>query len=528
MRLWVDFRTERSIADRGPRTEDCGQVRLGLQCPVRANPGGPIAPWAWRIHRELTMNPDICSFAGRLAARLILAAMLLGAGCATDGAGQGGGASHSIAAITQPLPAVPDILPAEYAARRKALMEKLEPGTLLLLPAKPFISDLEPWRQSSDFYYLTGVLSQRTFVLLHRDMAGTLTEILFLTPVPRFEAVFNGPGLTPGPEAAARFGFAQCLSIREAEAKVRQLLPTSQKIAMCLRDIQARGKREERLALLRGIDAKLEQAALQSDLPLINIAPQVAQMRLIKSDAELAQLQRAIDVTGVGLVQAMKFAQPGVAEYQVQGVIESHFTFGGAQRIGFPSIAGAGANSCIPHYFANRAMTRDGDLIVCDVGAEFNMYTADVTRTFPVNGRFTARQRQIYEVVLKAQRAGIQAAKPGATVALVDAAATKVIREAGFERYILHSTSHWLGLDVHDVGAYNQPLKPGMVLTVEPGIYIPEEKIGVRIEDDVLITETGNRVMSAHIPSDPDAIERLMAGAAPSERAGRVLKAFER
>ncbi len=474
------------------------------------------------------MNPKNHSLSGRSAARLFVAIMLLMAGCAADGSGQGGRIAGPIASIAQPLPAVVDIQPAEYAARRKALMEKLEPGTLVLLPSRPFVSDLEPWRQSSDFYYLTGVTSQRTFVLLHRDMAGVSTDILFVTPVPRFEAVFNGPGMAPGPETAARFGFAQCLSIREADAKVRQLLPTSQKLALCQRDAQARGKREERLAILRGIDAKLEQAAIESNLPLLNVAAQVSQMRLVKSDAELAQLQRAIDVTGVGLVQAMKFSQPGVAEYQVQGVIESHFTLGGAQRAGFPSIAGSGANSCIPHYFANRALTNPGDLIVCDVGAEFNMYTADVTRTFPVGGRFTARQRQIYEVVLKAQQAGIQAAKPGATVAQVDAAATKVIREAGFDRYILHSTSHWLGLDVHDVGAYNQPLKPGMVLTVEPGIYIPEEKIGVRIEDDVLITESGNRVMSSHIPSDPDVIERLMSGASPSERAGRVLNAFDR
>mgnify|MGYP001036302878 FL=1 len=196
-----------------------------------------------------------------------------------------------------------------------------------------------------------------------------------------------------------------------------------------------------------------------------------------------------------------------MAEYQVQAIAEYRFTTEGARRPGFPSIAGAGPNSCILHYDSNDGVLKDGDLFLLDVGAEFRRYSADVTRTFPVGGRFTAEQRKIYDVVLKAQKAAIAVIRPGVPFEEIDRTARKVITEAGYGSHFLHGTSHFIGLDVHEGGEAPGPLEAGMVLTVEPGIYIPEKGIGVRIEDDVLVTSKGALVLSDCAPREADAVE---------------------
>jgi Xaa-Pro aminopeptidase len=234
--------------------------------------------------------------------------------------------------------------------------------------------------------------------------------------------------------------------------------------------------------------------------------------RLVKSEAEIACLVASIDITGAALRNCLVEIRPGAFEYQAQAALESTFKRLGAERPGFSSIFGSGPNSVTLHYDKNRRQMQDGDLMVIDVGAKYQYYCADVSRTVPVNGRFTQRQREIYEIVLAAQTAAALAAKPGMTIKDLDTIARKVITDAGYGEYFLHSVGHWIGLDVHDVGG-RVPIVEGCLFTIEPGIYIADEELGVRIEDDYLMTADGALRLSVGMPSDPDELMALMASA---------------
>jgi Xaa-Pro aminopeptidase len=243
-------------------------------------------------------------------------------------------------------------------------------------------------------------------------------------------------------------------------------------------------------------------------LEVRDISPLLAEMRMFKSEEELVILKRAIAITAAGIWKASLLARPGMYEYELQKIIEDVFRESGAERTSFRSIIGSGPNSVIIHYDINSRQMEPGDVVVIDVGAEFSEYAGDLTRTLPVSGRFTLRQREIYDIVLEAQRRAIAACRPGATLAEVDRAARNFIEEKGYRKYFTHSIGHSLGLSVHDPWLSRAVLSPGMVITVEPGIYIPEENLGVRIEDDVLITESGNIVLSSSLPKKPEEIER--------------------
>jgi Xaa-Pro aminopeptidase len=259
-------------------------------------------------------------------------------------------------------------------------------------------------------------------------------------------------------------------------------------------------------------------------VPQVNVAdisPVIDELRKFKSPVEIELLQKAIDITGEAQRDASQQIGPGAYEYEVQGALEYAFTRNGAERPGFPSIVGSGINSTILHYMENRKKIEAGDLVVVDIGAEYGYYTADITRTYPASGKFTPRQREVYQLVLDSQRAAEKAFKPGETsLRQLQQAATEVMRASlvrdkkgnTLERYFIHGLGHWLGMDVHDVGDYSKGLPAGSVITIEPGIYIQEEKLGVRIEDDYLVTETGLVKLSAKIPSDPAEIERLVSG----------------
>jgi Xaa-Pro aminopeptidase len=216
----------------------------------------------------------------------------------------------------------------------------------------------------------------------------------------------------------------------------------------------------------------------------------------------------------------MQVAAPGAWEYELEAAAEGTFRRLGAERLGYPSIVGAGVNGTVLHYDENRARLADGDLVVMDLGAEFGYYSADVTRTIPASGRFTPRQRAIYNLVLGAQQAALDSVRPGVTIAQLTQIARRHIRDQSGDLcapracdvYFIHDLSHWIGMDVHDVGSYATPLAPGMVFTIEPGIYLTAEKLGVRIEDDVLVTATGYELLSGGAPRTAEAIEKLMAG----------------
>jgi Xaa-Pro aminopeptidase len=196
-------------------------------------------------------------------------------------------------------------------------------------------------------------------------------------------------------------------------------------------------------------------------------------------------------------------------EYEVEAALEYEFRRNGAERPGFPSIVGSGPYSTILHYDKSERRMQAGDVVVVDIGAEYGGYSADVTRTYPVSGRFTPRQREIYQIVLDAQNAAMSKVKPGARISDLHQAAMGYIRSKGYDKYFIHGTSHHIGLEVHDVGDTSRPFEPNMVVTVEPGIYIPEEQLGVRIEDDVLVTPTGYRLLS-NFPKEPSEIEALL------------------
>jgi Xaa-Pro aminopeptidase len=233
-------------------------------------------------------------------------------------------------------------------------------------------------------------------------------------------------------------------------------------------------------------------------------------MRSVKSAGELALMRRAIDATAAGYEAIFKLIRPGLSEADVEVALDQAYRVSGASGVAYNSIVGSGLNATVLHYMDNRQPLVEGDLMVIDSAARFGGYAADVTRTLPVSGKFTPEQREVYETVLRAELAAIAALRPGVTHTEVDAAAREVIERAGFGDAFIHNVGHQLGLDVHDVTP-DGPLVEGMVLTIEPGIYLPDRKLGVRIEDDVLITKEGPVVLSERIPKAVKAVEAAMA-----------------
>lgn len=377
--------------------------------------------------------------------------------------------------------------PAVLAARRAALLDRIGSGVAVVRSAS--MRDVErdypqdsDFRQNNDFFYLTGLETPDSYLVLVAREEGEDEVVLYLPPRNPMEERWTGPKLGPGPEAVALTGIADVRSARQAEAEIEALL------------------------------------SRHGGEP-VDVSTHLAALRLVKDGEELRRLRRAIEITMEAHRAAARAMAPGVWEYEIEATVEYTFRRMGAERVGFPSIVGSGPNSTILHYDKNRRQLRPGDLVVVDVGAEFGYYTADITRTYPVSGRFTPRQRALYELVLGAQQAAIDAVRPGITIGELTAIARAYMRQQSGElcgsvtcdRYFVHGLSHWLGMDVHDVGDYRTPLAPGMVLTIEPGIYIPEEELGIRIEDDVLVTETGAVVLSDGLPRAADEIERMMA-----------------
>ena len=246
----------------------------------------------------------------------------------------------------------------------------------------------------------------------------------------------------------------------------------------------------------------------------------VHRMRRTKSEAEIEAMGRAIDVTREALERVLAALRPGIKEQEIEAEI-LHVTRSRGATLAFETIVASGPNANLAHYRENTRTVEAGELVLIDTGASVDGYKSDVTRTYPVEGRFTPRQREVYEVVLRAQQAAIDAAKPGALVEDLHAAAWDVVEAAGYGRFFYHGTSHYLGLETHDMGDYYERLEPGAVVTVEPGIYIPEEAMGIRIEDDVLITPGGNRVLTSSIPKAPDDVEAALARARGKAMAGR-------
>ena len=381
----------------------------------------------------------------------------------------------------------------QYRARRARLAAELG-EVIVLFAARP--TDLIEFQQEDNFYYLTGFAEPSAILLL--DATGErMEERLFIPARDLDEERWTGRKLGPGAEAERETGIASVRALAEFDSAYA-----------------AAAARAELVYTLLPADSALERLrSVAPDVEIRDVGGAIAEMRQIKAETELALLEKAIEITMAAHEAASRVIAPGVMEYEVEGVIEYTFRRNGAERPAFPSIVGSGPFSTILHYDRNDRQMREGDLVVVDIGAEYSAYAADVTRTYPVSGRFTPRQREIYQIVLDAQKAALDRVRPGVRIGGQDgvhAAAREYIEERGYGEYFIHGTTHHIGLYVHDVGDMSRPLEPGMVITVEPGIYLPEEGIGVRIEDDVVVTETGYRLLS-DFPKEPGAIETLMA-----------------
>lgn len=430
----------------------------------------------------------------------------------------------------------------EYAKRRKDLMRNIGPAGIVILPgAKEILRNGDAvyhFRQNSDFYYLSGFAEpEAVLVLAPKRAAGEY--ILFNRVRDREREIWDGP--RAGQEGACKDYLAdQAFPIERFEEMLPELLEGRESVHY---PVGLYPPFDDLLiAALTKIRAKV-RAGLKSPIALVDIAPSLHEMRLFKSPAEIAVMQKAVDITGDAHVRAMQACKPDMNEYQLEAELMHEFQRRGARFPAYNCIVGAGRNSCILHYINNDAKIADGDMVLIDAGAEYANYAADITRTFPANGKFSAEQRAIYELVLESQLAAIKSVQPGAawttpqnvivkiiTQGLLDLGILKgelddLIEKQAYFPFYMHRSGHWLGLDVHDGGQYRidgkwRPFAPGMVLTVEPGIYISADipgvdkrwhNIGVRIEDNVLVTENGCEVLSRNIPKQIADIEALMA-----------------
>ena len=413
--------------------------------------------------------------------------------------------------------------PAALQARRARVMDAMGTGVAILGSATnrsieahgshPQDSD---FRQDNDFFYLTGLETPDSWLVMIAGEDGSREAVLFLPERDSAAERWTGPKLGPGPEAAELTAIDSVLPANDAERDLNRVVFGRQSPAwtggVFVR--KGPGRPEAESELVR----ELVFRSTGRPLPVHDLGYLIAQERLIKDADELRRMRRAIDITAEAQREAMGAMEPGMQEYQVEAIIEYVFRRNGAERVGFPSIVGAGVNSTTLHYDKSRGPLEEGDLIIMDIGAEFGYYSADVTRTAPVSGRFSDRQRELYQLVLDTQQAAIDSVYPGMTVGRLNQIARGYMREHSGDlcepgdctQYFVHGLSHWLGMDVHDVGDYQAPLAPGMVLTIEPGMYLPAERIGIRIEDDILVTDNGFEILSAGAPRDPGEIERLM------------------
>ncbi len=403
--------------------------------------------------------------------------------------------------------------------RREKLMKHLKPGTLALLFSgrAPYRSaDAHyPFHVNRNFYYLTGIDRENFVLYLYKSPKGEVHEQLFLEELdPKMEK-WTGFRMKPE-EAVAVSGVAKIGFVSEFHNQVFRLIAGFQVASLAL-DLE-RPSWEfagyEAHRFLEGFKPKYPQ------LPLYDLAPYFAKSRMIKDEVEIEELRKAIAITEKGLDRVLDRLAPGKMEYEVQAAFESTLMENGSQPA-FSTIAVGGKNAVVLHYEENNQMLKDGDCILLDLGADWGKYSADISRTYPVNGKFTERQRAIYEAVLDALKTVTAAVKPGETLMNLNELAKKILakhlRELGLiktedelGKYYYHGIGHHLGLDTHDASQRGGELKPGMVITVEPGLYIQEEGIGIRIEDDVLVTKTGYEVLSASIIREVDEIESRM------------------
>ena len=472
-----------------------------------------------------------------------------------------------------------------FAARRDGFAESLRGGIAVIPAGGETVRNNDvnhEFRQNSDFWFLTGFQEPDAIAMIdptHHEER----YVLFVRPSDRELEIWNGH--RAGVQGAKEiFGADAAYPIADLNKELYRRLVGREAVYTPLADSTFTAKILAAMERIRGVANRFGRAV---PIEVHDTAPLLHELRLRKTPDDVAGLRRACEVSALGHAEAMRFAAPGMYEYQVQAAMEYVFRANGSTRNGYPSIVASGHNACVLHYTENDQRIDDGDLLLIDAGAEFDYFSADITRTFPVAGRFTGPQRAIYDVVLAASRAAFEVCLPGTTMKAIHERSVRLVSEGlvelgllpgpvdrvlgmhHYREYFMHGTGHWLGLDVHDVGAYGvdgkpRLLEPGMSFTVEPGVYVDPHReatrlsmleyhvdewterrmmlgleaarkleadereaagwmehpvsedlkgIGVRIEDDVLLTEDGYENLTSMVPTDPDAIENLCAEA---------------
>jgi len=434
------------------------------------------------------------------------------------------------------------ISPTEYAQRRAVLLQQLAPDSIALFFAAPEIhlsADREcTYQPDPDFYYLSGFKEPNAVLAFIPNRA--LGEFVMFTQV-RNPAAEQWTGRRVGIDGAVSlYGADQAFPIESLEPQLTKLFEGRQSIAYAFGNKPAIDN--QIFHLVQQLRRKV-RTGISAPVEIVNIESLVHEMRLIKSDAEIALMQRAADISATAHLNAMKACQAGLYEYQLRAELDYAFLRQGCKGPAYDSIVGGGDNACILHYTENSAVLCAGDLVLIDAGGEFEGYASDITRTFPVNGRYSPEQKAIYDLVLKAQLAVIEMIKPGLIwntmqdkiveifveglleLGILVGSPADLIATQAYLPFYMHKSGHWLGLDTHDVGQYKlagqwRPLQANMVLTVEPGLYISPNTpnvdpkwygIGVRIEDDVLVTKTGYHVLSANLVKTVAEIEAVMS-----------------
>ncbi|HEY6388672.1 MAG TPA: Xaa-Pro peptidase family protein [Candidatus Acidoferrum sp.] len=420
-----------------------------------------------------------------------------------------------------------------YAARRAKLAARIDSPILLWgFTGREESSQAYVFAQEENFYYLTGHNDEGAGLVIMpaaRNNQGAVPvtywdgpqEILFLPPKNTAKEKWNGLRMSPtDPGIQARTGFASVLPFPEMRATLEKLAKLYPTIYTILPYEKENGGYPHEKEVVDWIHTSVPQTKLG------DIRSNLEALRQIKSPGEIAFLTQAIELSVDAQLAAMRMMRPGLHEYEIAAKMVEVHAMGGSEAEGYAPIVGAGPNSTVLHYDKLARKIEDADIVVLDVGAQYSGYSADITRTLPANGKFTPRQREIYEIVLGAQNAALAAIKPGMDFCQKGSKSVykiaydyinshgKDLHGKSLGQYFIHGLGHHIGLDVHDPGEYCKSLEPGMVITVEPGIYIPEENLGVRIEDDILITENGYKFLSERLPRNPDEIEKIMAEAA--------------
>jgi Xaa-Pro aminopeptidase len=408
------------------------------------------------------------------------------------------------AALAQPVPPLPGELPAAvYQARRETVMKALD-GCVALLTAQGEVNGVtETFRQDADFFWLTGINEPGAWLLL-APKARYDRVTLFLRPRDPEHERWTGPREPLSPALRKRYGVDRLLRGQPDRAA----LAAGQDSACVTVIAPPNGLGEDRVDVARsralaqayGLDVRYQRDLL-------------ARLRSAHGPEEMPLLERAVAITKAGHEAAARATVAGVSERDVQTQIEYAFFSQGATGLAYPSIVGSGFNGSVLHWDQNNRVLRDGDLVVVDAGAEFGRYASDITRTYPVSGKFSEEQARVYRAVYQAQEDIFAAIKPGVAMADLQKVAEASLEKSGYLEAFIHGFGHFVGLDVHDAGRHDRPLPAGAVFTVEPGVYLPDQGFGVRIEDEVVVTETGYRLLSKDIPRKLEDVEAWVARA---------------